>query len=281
MKILPLIILFSIIFLSKAQTRKEQIEIRQNKTRETKKWNTAIEALAQKKLNLEVEQKSIEVAVNKVSDTLRTVKIGKQEWMAENMAIKTFRNGELIAQSKTLDDWQKYNLLGEATWCYNGFIEGKDVLYNWYAVHDRKEIAPIGYRISTIADWESLANKINPKYKDLKKLIEDENEDNYVLSSQIAASVGLQLASVLDWFDSGEKEGTNYGGNDSIGFNALPTGYLSLEWGFTYAGAGTCFWTKEGGRVWLGHDGGFGLGISGEEYIKDMGEGYSIRCIKE
>ena len=34
-----------------------------------------------------------------------TVKIGKQEWMQDNLSVDRFRNGELINHAKTDDEW--------------------------------------------------------------------------------------------------------------------------------------------------------------------------------
>lgn len=47
-------------------------------------------------------------------------------------------------------------------WCYNdnkasnGIKYGK--LYNWYAVHDPRGLAPIGYHIPTDAEWRQLSD---------------------------------------------------------------------------------------------------------------------------
>jgi uncharacterized protein (TIGR02145 family) len=76
----------------------------------------------------------------------KTVVIGNQTWMAKNLNVSTFRNGDLIPEAKTLSDWHYAKLNKQPAWCYydndpgNGEIYGK--LYNWYAVNDSRGLAP-------------------------------------------------------------------------------------------------------------------------------------------
>ena len=75
------------------------------------------------------------------SDSIfKTVKIGKQEWMVENLNVDRFRNGDLIPEIKSPNEWEKAGKSGKPAWCYfenddlNGEKYGK--LYNWFAVND-------------------------------------------------------------------------------------------------------------------------------------------------
>jgi len=71
---------------------------------------------------------------NKESNVYKTVTIGTQEWMAENLNVEHYRNGDAIPQVQNADEWAK---LTTGAWCYyenkteNGTTYGK--LYNWYA----------------------------------------------------------------------------------------------------------------------------------------------------
>lgn len=46
------------------------------------------------------------------------VKIGKQIWMTENLNVDKFRNGDLIQQAKTTDEWEKAAKEGKAACCF-------------------------------------------------------------------------------------------------------------------------------------------------------------------
>lgn len=90
----------------------------------------------------------------------KTVKIREQEWMVENLNVSTFRNGDSIPHAKTNQDWDNAGKEGRPAWCYyenntnNGIKYGK--LYNWYAVIDKRGLAPKGWHIARKSDWETL-----------------------------------------------------------------------------------------------------------------------------
>ena len=83
--------------------------------------------------------------------TYKTVLIGSQTWMAENLNVDKFRNGDVIPEAKTKAEWQKYCDNKQPAWHYFQFeIKLSDTfgkIYNAYAVHDSRALAPIGYHI--------------------------------------------------------------------------------------------------------------------------------------
>jgi uncharacterized protein (TIGR02145 family) len=92
----------------------------------------------------------------------KTVKIGEQIWMAKNLNVEKFRNGDPILEAKTNDEWKTAAENKQPAWCYyendpaNGAKYGK--LYNWYAVSDSRGIAPVGYHIPSYAEWTKLTD---------------------------------------------------------------------------------------------------------------------------
>ena len=91
----------------------------------------------------------------------KTVIIGNQEWMGENLNVTRFNDGNKIPNIVESKMWA--NFLNEA-WCnYNnndsiGSIYGK--LYNWEVVNNNKNVCPIGWRIPNKTDWDKLFNTI-------------------------------------------------------------------------------------------------------------------------
>jgi uncharacterized protein (TIGR02145 family) len=67
-----------------------------------------------------------------------TVKIGNQVWMAENLSVSSFRNGDEIKEVRLAEEWEQALKNEEPAWCWyqndsdTGKIYGK--LYNWHAV---------------------------------------------------------------------------------------------------------------------------------------------------
>jgi len=82
-------------------------------------------------------------------DFYKTVKIGSQVWMAENLNVIFYQNGDSIPEIESQSQWQK---------CITGAYckhEGQ-ILYNWYAIVDSRGIAPSGYQIPNNSDWIEL-----------------------------------------------------------------------------------------------------------------------------
>lgn len=81
-----------------------------------------------------------------------------ENWTFENFDGTTYRNGDPIPEVTDPIAWGN---LTTGAWCYynndpaNGPIYGK--LYNWYAVNDPRGLAPVGYRVPTVTDWDALA----------------------------------------------------------------------------------------------------------------------------
>lgn len=92
----------------------------------------------------------------------QTVTIGTQVWMTKNLDVSTFQNGDSIPQAKTAEEWEKAGQNKQPAWCYcnNDAAKGTKYskLYNWYAVNDPRGLAPVGYHVSTDAEWTILTD---------------------------------------------------------------------------------------------------------------------------
>jgi hypothetical protein len=83
-----------------------------------------------------------------------------------NLDVTTFRNLDHIMEAKTDEEWIRAGQQGIPAWCYynndpaNNELFGK--LYNWYAVNDKRGLAPEGYRVPTIKELDWLY--ISPGY---------------------------------------------------------------------------------------------------------------------
>jgi len=112
---------------------------------------------------------------------IKFLKIGKQEWMTENLNVDTFRNGDLIPEAKSDKAWKEAGEKGQPAWCYydNKSINGKKYgkLYNWYAVNDPRGLAPDGWLI--------------PDENDLL------NMTSFLFEKDIQGKVGLKISDCL------------------------------------------------------------------------------------
>jgi len=97
------------------------------------------------------------------SNTYKTVYIGTQQWMAENLKTAKYSDGSEIPNVTVNTQWQN-NTTG--AWAYfnndaaNNAKYGK--LYNWYAVspttNGNKNVCPTGWHVPTVAEWNVLTD---------------------------------------------------------------------------------------------------------------------------
>lgn len=149
----------------------------------------------------------------------KTVVIGNQNWMAENLNVEHYRNGDPIPEAKTAKDWEIYGLYEKGCWCYffNDPEYGKKYgkLYNWYAVNDLRGLAPEGWHVPSDSEWTQLTN--------------------FLGGEKIAAN---KLKAVL-FYGKPYKEVTN-----ESGFSALPGGFRFHFGDFLLPDVSCEFWTS-------------------------------------
>lgn len=183
----------------------------------------------------------------------KTVKIGIQTWIAENLNASRFRNGDLIPQAKSNEEYVRAMENGSPIWCYYNFdpnnekIYGK--LYNYYAVKDKRGLAPLGWKIPSKTDFNTLVSVLGGVKNSINK-----------------------LKSSNGWV----KNGIN-----SSGFSAIPAGVLREE-KFEGLGYFTELWSTTPTND--GIDAAYALSIYQDQNISVepnvMWLCFSVRCIK-
>ena len=185
--------------------------------------------------------------------TYRTVTIGNQEWMAENLDWKfsglTFRDGvdgNEMTSDATISQASYYDY-NESTYGVTGNKYG--LLYNWTAVNYLNNNlsalgVPSGWHVPTRAEWSALV-------------------------SAVGENPGLKLKSTTGW--------SSGAGTDDYGFSAVPAGYGNN--GFIYVGSIANFWTSEpnGRGAWYRY---IVTGTSVYENLSNQYNGFSVRLVK-
>ena len=187
------------------------------------------------------------------------IKADINNWATANLDVDHFRNGDIIPEAKSTEEWVKAGSEGNPAWCYpgndpsNGIKYGK--LYNWYTVNDSRGLAPDGWHIPSQDEWSLLIQFLGGHEK-----------------------AGLKLKSATDWKDN--KNGTN-----ESGFNGLPCGGRFGDGGIGSIGAQGYWWTC---TVWDSDNAvhialySWGDAVSIGALTKDSKyAGYSVRCIKD
>jgi uncharacterized protein (TIGR02145 family) len=91
-----------------------------------------------------------------------TVKIGDRIWMTGNLDVVHFRNGDLIPEAKTDEEWIAAGEKGLPAWCcYDNDTANREKygkLYNWFAVNDPRGLTPEGWHVPSDAEWDIIRN---------------------------------------------------------------------------------------------------------------------------
>jgi uncharacterized protein (TIGR02145 family) len=93
----------------------------------------------------------------------KTIAIVEQTWMAENLRVTQYRNGDPLQED--IDNTAWLNSSAGAYCNYNNTSNSDSIatfgrLYNWYAVNDSRNIAPIGWHIPSNAEWKILTDNL-------------------------------------------------------------------------------------------------------------------------
>jgi uncharacterized protein (TIGR02145 family) len=193
---------------------------------------------------------------DKDGNIYKTVTIGNQKWMAENLKTTKYNDGTTIPNVTEDEQWSK---LSTGAWCNydndsrSGVIYGK--LYNWYAVNTNK-LCPTGWHVPTKAEWEELTIYL-------------------AVDGHINAE-GKALKAISGWNNNGN-------GTDSYGFKGLPGGYRGGRGGsFGSIGNYGYWWSSSED----GADGAWARGLGYGSDGADRGsssekDGYSVRCLRD
>jgi uncharacterized protein (TIGR02145 family) len=198
-------------------------------------------------------------------NTYKTVAIGNQVWMAENLKTTRYRNGDLIPNVTDNSKWIGLTT-GAYSW-YNNDINNKAVygaLYNWFAIIDNRNIAPDGWHVPAENEWDALIT---------------------YLGAGTAASIKLRENGTTHW------TGYNAEKANLSGFTGLPAGMREYIDGKFYGIETYCWWwspdsDKENNeRAWIrGLDYWYPTNIAWNKVdnltIQKI-YGASVRCIKD
>jgi len=184
-------------------------------------------------------------------NSYRTVVIGSQEWMAENLKASHYSNGEAIPLVLNDPNWPLLNT-GASCW-YNNDSTNYDCpygkLYNWYVIADSRGVCPSGWHIPYDFEWDTLLYRVFSG-----------NWSDPLRSAYL----------------------NNSGGNmvNSSGFSALSGGYRypgsNIFWNLNYGGY---WWTATEESSTSAYFRGLASpNLSRSIFTKNAG--FSIRCVK-
>jgi uncharacterized protein (TIGR02145 family) len=155
----------------------------------------------------------------------KTVRIGNQYWMAENLRSTKYTDGSSIGSACVFYE-NSTDAAAKKKW---------GALYTDAAAKSNK-IAPTGWRVPTGADWDALVNYL---------ISNGYNYDGTTKTDKVAKA----LAAATDWppsTDSGAI-GNDLTLNNASGFSALPAGWKFWDGKFEKQTTGGYWWIAGGG----------------------------------
>ncbi len=185
-----------------------------------------------------------------------TITIGTQVWMIEDLKTTKYRDGSAIT---LVEDNTAWSTLTTAAYCdydnnsSNGATYGH--LYNWFAVHDSRNICPDGWHVPTDADWSTLTG---------------------FLGGESVAGGKMKETGTTHWLSP------NTAATDEAGFKALPGGERRATGQYIYLGEYSCWWSSteyDAQQAWIRYIGHTDGEVTNQLYNKNYG--YSVRCVKD
>ena len=192
----------------------------------------------------------------------KTIKIGTQEWMAENLRTSRLNDG-----TKIFHDWPPDVFFSDspAYILNNTYVTYTKVLgayYNWYTVETGK-LCPSGWHVPSYTDWTTLSN---------------------FLGGDSIAGGKLKETGTTHWNDP------NSDASNETGFSSVPGGCIAdvpgsyrFKQSFQFVGDKAIWWSTTIGTydccswsVFISNDG------PGLFFYEDSKEnGYPVRCVKD
>ncbi len=181
----------------------------------------------------------------------KTVYIGTQEWMAENLKVNKYNDGTSIPNITDKTKWAN-NTTG--AWCNHNNDASKNTkygkLYNWHAVSGRKNVCPTGWHVPSDAEWTVFTD---------------------YLGGESVAGGKMKEEGTISW-NSPNIEAVN----TSL-FTGLPGGFREYNGYYDTIGGWGNWWSST--RAWyrvLNNSNGRVYRYNGNEKI-----GLSVRCLKD
>ena len=197
-------------------------------------------------------------------NTYKTVYIGTQQWMAENLKVSKYNDGSSIPNITDNTEWSQ---LTTGAWAYSNNDAANNAkygnLYNWYAVspttNGNKNVCPTGWHVPTDDEWTVLTD--------------------YLGGANVAGGK-MKEVGTTSW-NSPNKDATN----TSL-FTGLPGGFRNPGGSYFGIGSSGNWWSSSEnstGNAWPRNLSSLN-GNASRIYYGDNGSkiyGLSVRCVKD
>jgi len=172
------------------------------------------------------------ITENTVSDIdgniYEIIQIGDQLWMAENLKVTHFNNGDEIPTGYSASEWDTIH--DDAYAVYDDDPANAEIygnLYNYYAVDDSRGICPPNYHIPTDDEWYVLLEYLG-----------GDSGENWIIAGGKMKDVGTIEDGDGMWY------APNEGANNESDFTVIPAGFRLNDGQYYENGYYGIFWSS-------------------------------------
>jgi uncharacterized protein (TIGR02145 family) len=188
----------------------------------------------------------------------KTITIGTQVWMAENLKTTKYRNGDLIGTTTPVTLDIENETTPKYQWAYGGNesnVATNGRLYTWYAVSDNRNICPTGWHVPSDAEWTTITT---------------------FPGGERVAGGKLKETGTTHW------QSPNTGATNETGFTGLPGGYRDYGGSFALVGSDGYWWSSTESTTELAF---YRSMYNNTSFVSrndtDKQSGYSVRCLRD
>lgn len=209
-----------------------------------------------------------------------TMIYGGDEWTLVNLKTTRYRDGTEIRTNIADEEWGSINY-GAYGFYPHEKIDGLEsdaavinacgLLYNWYTVIDKKELAPEGWHVASDEEWRRLEMTLG--------MSESASKDTDVRGSD----QGAQMKIAATFPENHPRWDAENISSNSSGFSVVPGGARYPERGnYGYKGFSVSFWTTtevSTGNSWNRTFMYFKSGVA--RNIENKNYGFNVRCVRD
>ncbi len=207
----------------------------------------------------------------------QTVKIGDQWWMAENLKVSKYRNGDDIPDIDNFIEWRS---LSTGAWSnynndsYHDETYGK--LYNWYTVDDERGLCPAGWHVPGDEAWKQLEMYLGMLQEESDKISHSRGTDEGDKMKSIRTEPDPHPRWDKPW------EYSYVEATDESGFSGLPGGIRQHYGHFRNIGRDGNWWSS---TEFSDNDAWYRAMYFNHRWVSrssyDKRSGYSVRCLRD
>jgi uncharacterized protein (TIGR02145 family) len=186
-------------------------------------------------------------------NSYKTVKIGAQTWMSENLRVTKLNDGTAIGTTMDSTSWMNAKSPYFRKYDANTDVSKDGYLYNFYAVNTQK-VCPTGWHVPSTSEWDVLKT---------------------TLGGEEVAGGKMKEVGTTGWIEG------NAGATNESGFTALASGCFNPSNGLAHKGIQAYFWSSTSDSIFANYEYIYVGSTKLAEFLHYKNSGFSIRCLKD